>query len=190
MMRQTIMHGSGLMNSAHAAHFAQFFETDEALTEAASRYLRDAIDAGCTCVALTTAQHREHIEARLRSMGFAPEALAAAYRYITLDAHQALDGFMLDGCPDRQRFHHSMGLLIRQAAARGQPVRVFSEVVPLLAAAGRRRCAIEVEDLWNELTRLYSFTLCCAYPLATFENDEDTRARLCALHQPGVQACA
>lgn len=190
MIRQTIRYGFGLMNSAHAAHFAQFFETDEALTDAATCYVRDAIEAGCTCVALTTAQHREHIEARLITLGLAPEALAAAYRYITLDAHQALDSFMTDGCPDRQRFHHSMGLLIRQASARGQPVRVFSEVVPLLAAAGHRRCAVEVEDLWNELTRLYSFTLYCAYPLATFENDEDTRAQLCALHQPGVQACA
>ncbi|WP_168160000.1 MEDS domain-containing protein [Steroidobacter denitrificans] len=177
------------MNSAHAAHFAQFFETDEALIEAACSYLRDAIDANCTGVALTTMQHRERIETRLNSMGLAPAALAAAYRYITLDAHRALDSFMIDGCPDRQRFHHSMGQLIRQAAARGQPVCVFSEVVPLLAAAGRRRCAVEVEDLWNELTRLYSFTLCCAYPLATFENDENTRARLCALHQPGVQSC-
>lgn len=177
------------MNPAHAAHFVQFYQTDDALTAAAGRYLHDAIGANCTCVSLTTAAHREHIEARLRAMGLAPDALAAAYRYITLDAQLVLDSFMIDGCADRQRFHRSMGLLIRQAAARGQPVRVFSEIVPLLIASGQRRCAIEVEDLWNELTRLHNFSLCCAYFQAAFVNDEFTRAKLCALHQPGTQSC-
>jgi len=177
------------MNSAHTAHFAQFFNTDGTLVDAASRYLRAAIEADCTCIALITAAHRESIEAQLRSAGLSPDALAAAYIYIALDANRVLESFMSEECPDEHRFHHSMGLLIRQAASRGQPVRVFSEVGPLLAAKGRIRCAIRVENLWNELTRVHSFTLCCAYLPAIFGDDADTHRLLCALHQPGVQAC-
>lgn len=177
------------MSPPHSTHFVQLFQSDESLIDAASRYVRDTIEAGSTCIALTTLAHRECIATRLASLGMNSESLVSTYRYITLNAHQALERLMTDERLDRQQFHRNMGLLIRQAASSGTPVCVFSELVPLLLAAGRSRCAIQLEDLWNELSRLHRFTLCCAYPLADAARDPATRERVCAMHERVVPAC-
>ena len=89
---------------------------------------------------------------------------------------------MVDGVPDQQRFHSNVGLLIRQAAARGQPVRIFGEMVAVLATMGRMDAAIRLEELWNELSRQEDFALFCGYPAAAFRSDHRLRSRVCALH--------
>jgi MEDS: MEthanogen/methylotroph, DcmR Sensory domain len=176
------------MTAAHSAHFVQFFDADEGLIEAVVRFVREGIAAGSTCVVIATNAHREQIAARLEALGLEPERLAAAYRYISIDAHLALQSFMgVDG-PDQQRFHHNMGLLLRQAAARGQPVHVFGEMVAILAMQGRARAAILLEELWNELSRYHTFRLFCGYPVAAFESDMRSRAIVCANHSHVVPA--
>ena len=44
--------------------------------------------------------------------------------------------------------------------------------------------AIRLEHLWNTLGAKLDFSLCCAYPLRTFENDPSGRAvfEVCAAH--------
>ena len=176
------------MTSANSAHFVQFFNEDERLVETVARFVRDGIEAGSTCVVLATNAHREQIAARLEILGLEPERLAAAYRYISIDADLALQSFMGEDGPDQQRFHHNMGLLLRQAAARGQPVHVFGEMVAILATQGRARAAIRLEELWNELSRYHTFRLFCGYPLAAFEGDVRSRAIVCANHSHVVPA--
>jgi KaiC/GvpD/RAD55 family RecA-like ATPase len=171
----------------HSAHFVQLFDADDALVDAVSRFVHEGIEADWTCVVLATTAHRELIAARLQSMGLDPAALAAEYRYIALDAHLILLSFMSEEGPDQQRFHQNMGLLMRQAASRGQPVRVFGEMVGLLTEEGRAKSAIRLEELWNELSRQQNFTLFCAYPMAPLVNDLRTRTLIRALHTHVVQ---
>src|SRR5258705_4834483 len=130
-----------------SAHLVHFFDADETLVEIASEFIREGIESGCTCVALATAEHREGIRARLARFGLDAAALESGYRYIPLDAQAMLASFMNDREIDRPRFHHNVGLLMRQAAARGQPVRIFAEMVAL-AAAESLETAIELEELW------------------------------------------
>ena len=115
-------------------------------------------------------------------MGLNPDALAAEYRYIALDVHLILLSFMSDEGPDQQRFHQNMGLLMRQAASRGQPVRVFGEMVSLLAEDGQVQAAIRLEELWNELSRHQNFTLFCAYRMGPLLNDIKTQTLIRAIH--------
>jgi hypothetical protein len=166
----------------HSAHFVQFFDVDEDLIDAVSRFVHEGIEADWTCVVLATSSHRERIATQLQSMGLNPAALAAEYRYIALDADLILLSFMSEDGPDQQRFHQNMGLLMRQAASRGQPVRVFGEMVGILTEDGRAKCAMRLEELWNELSRQQNFTLFCAYPTAPLTNDTRTRTLIRALH--------
>src|SRR5262245_20165900 len=158
-----------------AAHFVQFYDADDDLIDAVGRFVHEGIDADATCVVLATSTHRELIAARLKALGLNPHALAAEYRYIALDAHLILLSFMSDDGPDQQRFHQNMGLLMRQAASRGQPVRVFGEMVSLLTEDGRVQDAIQLEELWNELSRHQNFTLFCAYRKTPYVNDIKTQ---------------
>lgn len=166
----------------HAAHFVQFFAADARLILEVTRFLAEGLEAGATCMVLGTSEHRAAFAAELRSRGLDPVAMEAEYRYISLDVAEVLAKLMRDGRPDRQRFHEVLGQLIMQAAARGQPVRVFGEMATLPASEGQRDALIRIEELWNELSRHHSFTLFCAYPLAAFAGDPHSRELICATH--------
>lgn len=165
-----------------AAHFVQFFNDTDHLIEAVSDFARDSIVKGDTCLVVATAQHRQAIEADLTREGLDVRALSAQHRYISLDTHRLLSTFMVEGEPDRHQFHFHVGLLLRQTAARGHPVRIFGEMVAVLASMGRMDTAVKLEELWNELSRQEHFTLFCGYPATAFHGDHRMRLRVCALH--------
>ena len=164
-------------------HVVQFVRADHQLVDAVSRYLREGLLDGETCVMVVTPEHREQLEWRLIDAGLDPEALSAEYRYIVLDAETTLAKFF-DGRSgiDKYRFHRHLGLLVRQAAARGQPVRLFGEIVDLLVEQGYPAAAIELEELWNELSRQHTFTLFCTYRVSPFTEDPKYRQLLHGTH--------
>jgi PAS domain S-box-containing protein len=77
---------------------------------------------------------------------------------------------MVDGLPDPQRFLEIIGSIIRQAGERRLRVRAFGEMVALLWEEGNQAGAIHLEELWNDLARIHSFSLFCAYPMHGFGN--------------------
>lgn len=171
-------------------HYVQFFDDDAGFVAIACRFIQECVESGCTCIVVTTPAHSEQIEARLRESGLDPAALAAGYSYIALDARSTLATFMKDGKLDQQRFHNDMGLLMRQAASRGQPIHAFGELASLLTQDGSAALSIQLEELWNELSRHHSFTLFCTYARASFA-DAATRKnfdRICAVHSHVITA--
>lgn len=165
-------------------HYVQFFDGDDNFVRATGRFIQEGIESGCTCIVAATLQHREGIEAQLRESGLDPATLASEYRYIALDARSTLDAFMQDGKLDSQRFHSDMGLLMRQAASRGQPVYIVGELVSLLVQDGLATMAIRLEELWNELSRHHHFTLLCGYIRTSFTNPTNSKIfdQICAIH--------
>lgn len=172
-----------------ARHLVQFFYTDDRRLAAVERYIRDGLAAGDTCVVIVTTAHRKDIESQLRAAGIDPAAVSADYRYIPLDAEEMLATFFSPRTGiDMPRFHRTFGLLISQAAARGQPVRIFGEMVDLLVDQGRPAVAIELEELWNELTRQHNFTLFCTYQVSAFTENPRYQKLLYGAHSHVVAA--
>jgi hypothetical protein len=170
-----------MSDTAH--HLVQFFGADDRLVATVSRYLCEGLRAGDTCVVVVTEDHRDGIEAHLIAAGLDPGALSAEYRYILLDADDMLATFFDPATGlDTQRFHRDFGLLIRQASARGQPVRIFGEMVDLLVEQDQPTVAIQLEELWNELSRQHNFSLFCAYAVSAFTEDPRYRKLLHGAH--------
>lgn len=165
-------------------HYVQFFDGDDSFVAATCRFIQEGIESGCTCIVVVTPARSEKIEARLRESGLDPAALAAAYSYIALDARSTLATFMKDGRIDSRHFHNDMGLLMRQAASRGQPVYAVGEAASLLMEDGLATTAVQLEELWNELSRHHSFTLFCTYVRAPFTSASTRRTfdQICAIH--------
>ena len=140
--------------------------------------------SGAGSIVVATGQHRVGIDAVLAGRGLSPARLDSEYRYIRLDARELLASLLNERGIDRRRFHASVGLLLRQVSARGQPVRIFGEMVAILAAEHSIQWAVELEELWNELSRQHAFTLLCGYPNALFGGDVATADRrlICAIH--------
>jgi PAS domain S-box-containing protein len=109
-------------------------------------------------------------------------------RYYALDAAQTLSTFMIDGSPDAALFSTFMGSILStaRAAADGAFPRIFAygEMVALLCAEGNVDAALRLEQLWNDLSRVHSFDLHCAYPMKSFNRKGHTQSflRICAEH--------
>jgi hypothetical protein len=169
-------------------HFVQFFAADEQLADAVSRFVHVGIASEEVCVVIATTHHHAAIAAALTARGVDVATLESRYRYIPVDARTLLGEFLCDGRIDHYRFHDRVGLLLRQAAASGKPLRVFGEMVELLSQAGSMAIAIELEELWNELSRSHDFILFCGYSQDSFNGPHAAAAmaRLNALHSHSV----
>ena len=100
------------------------------------------------------------------------------------DADETLSLFEADGDIDRAQFADVIGGLLQDAGAGGRDVRVYGEMVARLWDRGPVPAAIELEDLWNELSRGLPFALLCAYP-ATITDDPQSAtsfSAVCACH--------
>jgi hypothetical protein len=148
------------------AHRVQFYHAEAEVIEAAVAYLADGLEQGGSCVIIATAAHREAIENKLAASGFDLSAARLAGCYVDADAAQTLSRLMVDGKPDRKEFEAVVGSAVEECARNGAPVRVYGEMVGLLAGIGDRRSTLALESLWTALQRRLQFDLFCGYPSA------------------------
>jgi hypothetical protein len=66
--------------------------------------------------------------------------------------------------------------LIRQLSANGKPLRIYGEMVNVLAAQGEYQAAHQLEELWNDLGRRNRFTLFCGYAASHFGDPRTAEA--------------
>jgi excisionase family DNA binding protein len=172
--------GSEMMTAAHAV---QFYEADAVLLDAVAAFLTAGLRAGEACIVVVTPAHRGELEERLHAAGLDLDAAHAAGQYEVLDAAETLACFMVDGSPDAARFVEVVGGIIALAEQMCR-VRVFGEMVALLAADGNHTAALRLEELWNALHRTRAFALFCAYPLRNFGDaaSTDLLGAVCAEH--------
>jgi hypothetical protein len=172
----------------HRAHAVQFYENDAFLIEVLSRFVGAALVTGDSAIVIATPRHLDALAERLRSRGFNLAIPLSQSRYFALDAAETLDAFMRDGLPDRVLFNELMSPIVEDArdAARGGRGRIaaFGEMVALLWAVGNIDGALQLEELWNRLADVYSFSLCCAYPMSGFVGNPHAAPflKICAQH--------
>jgi PAS domain S-box-containing protein len=169
-------------------HTVQFYGDDGILLHELKSYIGAALAAGSSAIIIATAAHIDNLAHQLSGQGIDLGKAKAESRYIALDATEVLSKFMAGGRPDPVRFAEVLGEIIRRAtgAARDGNRRVvaFGEMVALLWAEGQCEAAIQLEKLWNELAKTYSFALHCAYPMQGFRRQElaDSLLRICSEH--------
>jgi len=135
-------------------------------------------------VAVTTSAHLVALEAALIHGGVDIVAAREEGRLVTVDADEALSGFLVDGLPHFGAFVTEVGDMIRTVTDTGRHVRVFGEMVALLWDAGHVAAAIELEKLWNNFGDEVPFSLMCAYPAESVTGDgtEDAFLQVCQCH--------
>jgi hypothetical protein len=166
----------------------QFYEDDTFLVELLSRFVGASLVTGDSAIVVATARHRQALAERLHSRGFDLKVPEHQRRYIPLDAATALSKFMRGGLPDQTLFNELVAPIVEDArdAARGGRGRIaaFGEMVALLWAEGNIEAALQIEELWNRLADIYSFSLCCAYPMSGFVGNPHAAPflKICAQH--------
>lgn len=175
-------------------HVVQFYEDDSALLDALADFVGLALKADNAALVIATQAHREELARRLEVGGIDVARAAERSRYLALDARETLSIFMVDGIPDSILFEEFIGKRIRQArAAAGDenlPLVAFGEMVAILMLNGQPEAALALERLWTRLSKTYSFSLHCAYPMDQFNQNgrRELFMKICDEHSSVIPA--
>jgi hypothetical protein len=89
-----------------------------------------------------------------------------------LDAEETLARFMAGGMPQWKPFQEAIGGLIAELRLEHPTVRAYGEMVDVLWQGGSRAAAIRLEEYWNDLGKLQTFSLLCAYRMDPLDGRE------------------
>jgi hypothetical protein len=134
-------------------HFVQLYGELEPLAAAVGEYIGTGLARGEAAVVIATPEHRAAFLAKLN----------AGPGLRILDAEETLASFMVNGRPQWNAFHRVVGGQIAQLRLEYPAVRAYGEMVDVLWQRGSRDAAIRLERYWNELAKLQTFSLFCAY---------------------------
>ena len=188
-MRDVLTHSHSI-DTKNSDHFVQFYESDDFLINSLTSFISEGLDAGDVCLIVATKVHRDSLPAKLTSAGQNLKQAQLRGQFISLDAAETCSKFMSNGFPLENLFIDVIGNIIKQSALPGRRIRIFGEMVALLVAENNVKAAVEVENLWNKLNRIYPFTLFCAYPIRSFrgESYSDAFRLLCNGHSAVIPA--
>jgi PAS domain S-box-containing protein len=169
------------------SHTVQLYAEDGSLVGALGRFVAPVLNAGESAIIVATPEHRVALARNLATQGVDITTATRQGRYIALDAADTLSLFTLEGWPEPAGFAHCLGeALTRARGAAGNPrspVAVFGEMVALLWAEGKYEAALQLEKLWNELSRTQSFHLRCAYSVGAFGTEQEAPfLKMCGEH--------
>jgi hypothetical protein len=147
-------------------HFVQLYEELDPLAEAVAQYVDAGLRRGEAAILIVTPEHRL---AFLSKFDF-HQALSGGSLKL-LDAERTLERFMANGMPEWSAFHRIVGGLIAELRLQYPAVRAYGEMVDVLWQRGSRDAAIRLEEYWNELGALQTFSLFCAYRMSALDSD-------------------
>jgi hypothetical protein len=147
-------------------HFAQLHRDPQALTDAVTLYLETGLRRGNGVVCIASPVHMELFLSRLREDDLDPGLFLKSGQLELHDAELTLRKFMRNDVPDWADFRRAIGAVFERVRAFGRgTTRAYGEMVNVLWQEGKQEAAIRVEEYWNELARLYPFSLFCSYML-------------------------
>jgi hypothetical protein len=166
------------------AHTVQLFDSDESLADAVSNFLGQGLLHNETVLAVMDEHRWNSVAMRISALGFPIDEALRSGDLTVGSAVETLKKFMRRDRPDERLFNASVGTLVSSLAARGKPLRIYGEMVDVLAAQGEYAAAHELEELWNTLGKREAFTLFCGYAAAHFGDprNADALRRVCASH--------
>lgn len=164
------------MSSSHASsllieapvnrHFAQLHCDPKALTDAVTLYLQTGLRRGNGVVVIAIPDHVDLFLDRLRSDDLDPATYLKSGQLELHDAELTLRKCMRNDMPDWEDFRRALGGVFERVRVFGRgTTRAYTDMANLLWQEGKQEAAIRLEDYWNELTRLYPFSMFCGYVL-------------------------
>lgn len=147
-------------------HFAQLHRDPQALTDAVTLYLETGLRRGNGVIVIATPSHIDLVLARLREHDLDAGQFLKTGQLELHDAEQTMRKFIYNDVPLWEDFRRTVGAVFDRVQASGRgTTRAYGEIVNLLWQQGKQGAAIALEEYWNELARLYPFSLFCSYML-------------------------
>ena len=179
---------SSLSTVAGNRHAVQFHANDSHFLDNVSQLVGATLRSGQQIVIIASEATRMGVAQRLQARRMDLTMLEERRQYIAQDSALALSQVMQDGRPDKGRLAEIVNGLDRlRLAAETAPrsrLTIFGEMSGSLYRNGEFEAALELERIWNELTRPMPFLTICSYPINCFSQSgaPNQLASVCAEH--------
>jgi hypothetical protein len=157
-------------------HHIVFCSDDAALLESLIRFVSAALHQGNPVVVWATESHRASILGRVRAQAIDIDGAIQRGTYIASDVGEAPDPELI------VRTLEQLRMAAFEAGVEQPRLAVCGERAGLLWEQGSNNDALQIEELFNALSRTYEMDILCVYPLAHCDDRTESFARLCEEH--------
>jgi len=163
-----------LSNPQPSAHIVYSYTDHSHLADAVCLFASSGFRKGEAAVLVLSEEHYAPVRQRLEEEGFDLAALEDTGQLVCANARNLLSDFLFDGIIDEHKFKSKIDRIIERAklgngSRKHGLVRVFGEMVDVIWGQ-HREATVRLEELWNEVIRVHSVPLLCAYSLASTQN--------------------
>jgi DNA-binding NarL/FixJ family response regulator len=157
--------GRQFLPSGH--HEVAFYGDDSSLIEGFMGCVQDGLKRGNAVVVVMTEAHRASLIKVLRPLGGHINTALEQGLITFLDIAEAVYAFTSNGTVDASGLRNFAARLIESVAMRDEngiyKVAVCGEGTSSLVAGGKAEAALEVESVWNEISKQYGVRVFCGY---------------------------
>lgn len=170
-------------------HIVQLYQDRDFLATVVAEYAGEGLRRGDAALIVS---RPENAQLFLTALGSRHVDVVEAMRrgqLILLDAEATLARFLKDGQPQWTPFREAVGGAIAEVRLRFPVVRAYGEMVDILWQRGDRDAAVQLEEFWNQLAGLQTFSLLCAYYLDNLDSTTyEGLHSICKVHSHFIPA--
>ena len=161
---------------SHAVHF---YKDAQSLAQVAASFLCEGIGEGERVVVVSTPSHLAAIVKAVERLGVDVAPLKKSGKWLAFDARRTLSSLIAGGRLDLTRFKIQFADVVADwyASDPSLSMRAYGEMVDLLYREGDAASALELEQLWTDLSAAHKFPLLCAYAANSFFKEPRGSAR-------------
>jgi hypothetical protein len=150
--------------TAPGHHLLQIYDNETVFLNSLEGFAGTGLLAGESVIIVATRQHIDQLAERLSAQGFDLDRLRGLHLYNEIDAEVMLPLILRDGMPDRNRFLDQVKRIETLGLENANRLRLFGEMVVVLASRGETEAALVLEDFWKVFCENNVLTVLCAYP--------------------------
>jgi hypothetical protein len=179
--RHTSGHGEPwdhlLTHAAPRDHIAHLYQDQDFLNRVVCRFAAAALANGEGVILVPTLAHWDAFRPRLAAEGVDVKGAQDRGQLTVVDADELLPRFMQHAMPDGPMFLGLAGEIIARtrAAGRHTNVRWWGEMVNLLWERGDVAASMNLEDLFDLVSREQNVAVFCSFLMDNFNGDVHTR---------------
>ena len=163
-IHQPAVFSPAMAGTSAPEHVGQLFDEPASLGRSAAAFLLDDATPDTILLVVAKPAHWRVIAGELEGRGYPLESRMLDGRLQVLDSSQLLLRLLTDGAPDLARFDSVVGSLVSElASASAGGLRIFGDMVDVLADRGNLRDACIFEECWNRPAQRVPFSLFCGY---------------------------
>jgi DNA-binding NarL/FixJ family response regulator len=169
-------------------HEGLYYSSDAVLLDQWMSVAEAALSDGATFFVLAADSRRDRLQAMLQARNVNVARAVRDGRYVAWGVDETLSTFMVGDRLDDTRFWEAVTPLMldmaKASTAEHRRVVACGEGAPTLCVRGNAEAAVRLEQLWDEVTRMFQLDTFCGYSSDGCQCEEPTVVfeQVCAAH--------